>query len=144
MKLILKKIGDVAVPATEADQEKWHKFSDAEYEVDMKNLDSRTSAQNRALHKMYTLVAQRLADKNLPIVKVIKPDVEFSPEAVKEYMWRPIQKAVVGKASTTKLNKKEIDLVYEVFNELLGEKFGIHIPFPSKELWNEEKLDKRL
>ena len=108
-------------------------LKDGWYEVTINNLDYRTIRQNRALHLYFTHVAQALSDAGLDIKTVIKADVPWIPENVKDLMWRPLQKALLGKQSTTKLLKEEIDKVYDVMNRLLGERFGIHVPFPSKE-----------
>jgi len=56
--------------------------------------------------------------------------VPWTMELVKESIWRPIQKAITGKTSTTKLTKDEVDKVYEVYNTVLA-RYGIHVPFPS-------------
>lgn len=103
------------------------------YEVVKKRTDIRTVKQNAAMHKFFSLTAEQLNDKGLDMKTVIKADVPWSMEAVKNYMWRPIQKAILDKESTTKLKKDEIDLIYNTMNRLLGEKFGIHVPFPSIE-----------
>lgn len=107
---------------------------DGKYSVKLSHIDLRTQRQSRALHLFFSMIAKELNNQGLTIPKVLKADVTFSPDAVKDYMWRPIQKAVTGKESTTKLEKKEIDQVYEVLNKLLGEKFGFHVPFPSIEV----------
>ena len=48
-------------------------------------------------------------------------------------LWKPIQEAVLQKKSTTELKRKEIDDVYDTINLALGQKFGIHVPFPTIE-----------
>lgn len=65
---------------------------------------------------------------------VLKPEVDimWTPELVKEYIWRPIQKAVVQKESTTELTTGELDQVFRVIEKHLGEKFGLEIVFPSQ------------
>lgn len=115
-------------------QPKQTELKDGVYIAKMTNTDLRTTAQNSALHLFFSMIAKELNNQKLTIPKVLKADVTFSPDAVKDYMWRPIQKAVTGKESSTKLEKQEIDQVYEVLNKLLGEKFGIHVPFPSIEV----------
>lgn len=95
----------------------------------------RTIQQNKALHKYFELLAATLNDAGLDMKKVLKPeiDIPWSKSSVKEYLWRPVQKIQLGKRSTTEMNTKEIDQVLETINRHLGEKFGIHIPFPSIE-----------
>lgn len=93
----------------------------------------RTIQQNRALHKYFALVAATLNAENLGVTVVLKPDTEWSSDGVKEMLWKPVQKAVLGKASTTKLNRTEITDIYDVMNKVLSERFDIHIPFPNIE-----------
>lgn len=95
----------------------------------------RTLKQNRALHLLFTLLAEKLNESGLDMRKTLKPEVEipWSGRSIKEYMWRPIMKAQLNKKSTTELNTKEIDEVFETINRHLGEKFGLHVPFPSIE-----------
>ncbi len=61
-------------------------------------------------------------------------ELEWSKEAVKEILWRTAQKPLLGKSSTTELNKQEdITKVYEAMNRFLA-KLGVEsVPFPSYE-----------
>lgn len=103
--------------------------------TDIKEYPQRTIQQNKALHVLFKLLADTLNDNGLDMRKTLKPSVEipWSALGVKEYLWRPIQQAQVAKTSTTKLTTKEIDEIFDTLNKHLGEKFGIHIPFPSIE-----------
>ncbi len=83
--------------------------------------------------KYLDLVAATLNANNLGVEVVIKPDTQWSPKGVMELIWRPVQKAVLGKASTTKLDRTEMSEIYDVINKALAERFNIHIPFPSEE-----------
>ena len=92
----------------------------------------RTSRQNRALHKFFTQLATALNEAGLDQRKTLAPEIEipWTPAAVKNMLWRPIQSVQLQKVSTTDLTTKEIDLVYDTLNLFLG-KHGIHVPFPS-------------
>ncbi len=132
-------MGDVATPASEADFEKWNKFSDAEYVVDMKNMDSRTSAQNRALHLWCSQIAKVLNGAELYMIGVFGNKISWTMDLVKTQ----VVKATIAKAfdvdSTTKLKRKEIDHMIDFITQAFGTK-GVEIPmFPSKKLWEEEK-----
>lgn len=111
-----------------------------------KKEEQRTKQQNRALHKFFELLADELNHAGYDMRKTLKPeiDIPWGKETVKEFLWRPIQQAQVRKSSTTLLNTKEIDKVYDTLNRFLGEKLHIHIPFPSIELFfeDEEKIHK--
>jgi hypothetical protein len=87
------------------------------------------------MHLYFTHVAQELNNAGLPIRETLanyKVDLDWSPETIKELVWRPIQKALLGVTSTRDLKKTEdIDRVYEHVNRFLGEKLGVHVPFPN-------------
>lgn len=92
----------------------------------------RTDQQNRALHKWLRDVASELADLHYDF-RDIRIEIRPTEHLVKEYMWRPVQEALYGSRSTADLEKIEVADVYDHLNKLLGERFGIHVPFPSEE-----------
>lgn len=94
----------------------------------------RTGSQNSSIHVFCKLLAESLNDAGLPMNKLLKVDIDWSMEAVKTHIWKPIMKALYQKDSTTKLKKqKEIDKIHEIIMRELGEKHHIeYIPFPSK------------
>lgn len=95
----------------------------------------RTTQQNKALHVLFRMLAEELNDAGLDMRKTLKQsvDIPWDPKTVKEYLWRPVQKAQLGKDSTTELTTEEIDKVFDTINRHLGERFGLHVPFPSIE-----------
>lgn len=96
----------------------------------------RTSQQNRSLHLYCELLADALnsAGYEMKAVLAVKQiDVPWSPERVKEVLWRPIQIAMTGKHSTTDLNRLEPGQVYEVLNRHIAQNFGVSVPWPSEE-----------
>jgi len=95
-------------------------------------INKRTLQQNRALHLYCKQVAEALNSAGYDMKKVIKADVQWTQLQVKELIWKPIQKALLNKESTTKLKKNELDLVYTTVAKLLAEKFGIDVEFPNK------------
>ena len=102
----------------------------------------RTRQQNNALHKYFRLLSDTLNEAGLGMKKVLKPEIEidWTAELVKEYLWRPVMKAQLGKKSTTELTTTEIDKILETITRHLGEKFGIEQDFPSIEsiMWREK------
>jgi hypothetical protein len=98
---------------------------------------SRTSKQNSAIHKYLGMLVSQLNASGLDMKKVIKEEVEipWSVDSAKEYLWRPVQKAVVNKDSTTDLDTTEVNKVYEVLSRHLSTKFNITTPFPT---WRHE------
>ena len=101
----------------------------------MTETKQRTPSQNRALHLLFTELAQELNDHGLDMRKTLKPTVEipWSGATVKEYLWRPIMKAQLNKESTTEMTTEDIDKVFDTINRHIGEKFGLHLDFPSVE-----------
>lgn len=95
----------------------------------------RSAQQNNALHKYCGMVADELNERGLDMRKVLKPEVEipWTTASAKEHLWRPIQMAMTGKESTTEVSTKDYPQVYDVLNRHLGTKFGVSVPWPSKE-----------
>jgi len=95
----------------------------------------RTLTQNAALHVYFQLLADELNGAGFDMKKTLKHDVDipWSSETIKDYIWRPIQKAQVQKDSTTELTTDEVNKIYLTLNRHLGERFGLHVPFPSDE-----------
>lgn len=94
----------------------------------------RTLLQNKCLHAFFTGVSDAARENNLTMQQILAQSVELEPTPmlIKE-LWRSIQVAMFQKMSTTELSTKEVQEVYEVFNRFLGEKFHIHVPWPSVE-----------
>lgn len=95
----------------------------------------RTILQNKSLHLYLRLLSEALNDAGLDMKKVLKPTIAISwnEKNAKEYLWRPVQEALLLKKSTTELTTDEIDKVYQELNRHISEKFGIHVSFPSEE-----------
>lgn len=105
------------------------------YEVHIKRLpQTRTSKQNRAVHKYFTMVSDQLKE-TYTVQQVLKEAIEreWTPEAVKELIWKPVQEAVTGKDSTAKAHREEYSKVYQCVSHHLSTNFGINVPFPSIE-----------
>lgn len=94
----------------------------------------RTSDQNKALHKYFSLLAESLNDSGLTVQHVLQKKIElnWTPAMVKEMLWRDVQTRLFGKTSTKDLDKvSEINEVYETLTRHLGEIFELEaIPFP--------------
>lgn len=86
--------------------------------------------QNNALHLYFQQLSDALNDAGKDMKHVIKTDIQWTPYSVKENLWRPLQKARTGKESTKEVDSKEIDSIYEELNRIIGERTGVHVPFP--------------
>ncbi len=133
MKVTLKLQNGYLMPYSSKDKTTLEGLKDGIYEIDIKNMDIRSLQQNRALHKYFTMLSEAFNKQGQTVPKVLKIETKWTPTTVKELLWKPIQQSVVNKKSTAKLNKDEINKVYEVLNMALGQKMGIYIPFPSNE-----------
>lgn len=94
----------------------------------------RTHNQNNALHLYCKLLADGLNAGGFTVQTVLKEnmDIDWNTKLVKELLWRPTQQVILGKDSTTELEKiQEIDVVFEHINRFVGERFGLHVPFPN-------------
>lgn len=120
--------------------EAYKKHLDAEFEkhhylrMTKKTGRQRTQTQNKALHVFCAQLAKALNDAGFDFRTFVKDgfDVPFTPELVKDYIWRPIQKCVTGKESTTKPETHEYAQIYDVVNLKLIE-HEIFVPWPSKD-----------
>lgn len=97
----------------------------------------RTETQNNSLHLYFRLLAEELNDSGqemkIALPKIRQTDVPWTEETIKECLWRPIQDAQLRKKSTTQLTTSEVNKIYETLNRHLGERLGVHVPFPSIE-----------
>lgn len=105
---------------------------DVEIKKPIKNI---TKLQNKAMHLWFTQLAKTLNDEGIDMRALISPgiDIFWSAYTIKEHLWKPTEKAYLGKDSTQDLTTKEVTEIYDIINKVLGERVGIHIPFPSIE-----------
>lgn len=115
-------------------------FLDAQFEkhhylrIAVKSGKQRTLTQNASLHLFCQQLADALNDAGFDFRTFVKEGypVPFNESLVKEYLWRPIQKAITGHNSTTKPEKHEYGTIYESLNVKLAE-HGIFVAWPCKE-----------
>lgn len=95
----------------------------------------RTLLQNSAMHKYFSMLADDLNNAGLDMRRTLKQSTEipWSGISVKEHIWKPIQEIVIGKESTTKLDRKQVSEIYEIVARHMSEKHGITTPFPHNE-----------
>jgi hypothetical protein len=102
-------------------------------QLDIQQEKKRTNRQNRALHLYFQMVSDTLNEAGLDMKELLPEiDIPWSKSAVKEYLWRPIQKVQIQKSSTTEMTTKDIDIIFDTLNRYLA-KYGIHEDFPSIE-----------
>lgn len=97
----------------------------------------RTKAQNRALHLFCKQIAAELHGvgstfRTISILHDTIVDADWNTELVKDYIWRPVQVAILKKKSTTMLKTNELDVVAKPIMNALTKKFGFGLLFPSQ------------
>ena len=103
----------------------------------------RTQRQNRSLHLLMTNIADELNESGLSMMRVLKHNAEipWTPEAVKEYLLRPIIVAMHTKHSTTELDTKQIGEAIDVLCMHLAMTTGKVFEMPSLEsLMNQDRV----
>ena len=102
----------------------------------------RTTRQNKALHLYFSMLADALNEAGLDMKKTLKPEVQISwtKNSIKEYLFRPVMKAMTVKKSTTELTTDEVTKMYDVLNNHLGTKLGIYVEFPTDQEVEARKI----
>ena len=96
--------------------------------------NTRTSQQNRALHKLFSIIADMLNDLGMTYkysgVSGREFEIPYNGSIVKDYFWRPIQIALTNKQSTTELSTQEMNEVFNVICKFFSD-LGHQLYFPS-------------
>ena len=102
----------------------------------------RSSQEDRALHVLFQNIAYELNRLGLEFtfrgIKGMEIETTYTPEIVKEFLWKPLQNALLKKSSTTQLTHNDIGLIFEILGKYFAEN-GIEISFPSVESLNIKK-----
>jgi hypothetical protein len=97
----------------------------------------RTIAQHKSIRLYCSWLSVALNDAGFDIVETLKVlankiFIPWSPEAILERLWRPVQKHTYGTDSTTKLERDQVSIVYEALNVQTSGKLGVGVSFPDK------------
>ena len=95
-----------------------------------------TTKQRGSIHIYFGLLAKELNDAGLERhVEFLGKSIEvpWDKDSVKKYIWKPAMLAATGKASTTKMDRKETSEVYEILHRFFAGEHAIMVPFPSNE-----------
>lgn len=103
----------------------------------------RTLSQNAALHVYLEQIAEALADSGQDMRMVVKIPIIPTKENVKEDLFKPYMTRIFPDIkSTTDLDTKQMQFLYEAFNAAMAERLQISFPFPSYENELNESLGK--
>lgn len=120
------------------------KLIESEKQIELKEIRKvRTLKQNKALHLYFTLICYNLNEMGHEFtyngLNGNTFELRYTPELVKEFIWRPIQVALFNIKSTTKINTIQINEIIDVITKFFGDK-GVVMEFPSIEsLIDKEK-----
>ena len=92
----------------------------------------RTDQQNKALHLWFRLLAEALNEKHYDF-RDLRIEIQPTEYLVKKYMWKPVQEEMYGNKSTKLLEIDQVSVLYDILNKALGERLGVHVPFPTEE-----------
>lgn len=93
----------------------------------------RTSLQNKALYKYFSLLAEKMSDSGVDLKKFMDAktvSVPVTSEIVKTIIWRPVMSAMIGVSSTAKLSTSEVSKVYDVVARHMSTHFNVDVAFP--------------
>jgi hypothetical protein len=98
----------------------------------------RNILMNSCLHLYCTLLALELNNAGYDFKKFLevseyKLDVPWTPESVKEHLWRPVQITLTGKKSTTEPTDFEYCQIYQTLSERISDLTGIFVDWPHEE-----------
>lgn len=115
----------------------WEEHKYVEVEIKQK-AGQRTGQQRKAIEVYCNELAKALNDAGLDQRKVMEHmregvEIPWQQETCKDVLWREVQKAAIGKVSTTKLSTNEVSKVYEILNRWTAQTFGVSVPFPERE-----------
>ena len=96
----------------------------------------RTWLQNRAIHLYFAMLCDAFNDAGLDMIAVMRKlsknaKIPWTPNAIKERLWRPVQLSSFGHESTKKLKTDEVSAVYEALNMVTSQELGVGVQFPN-------------
>lgn len=95
----------------------------------------RTPQQNSAAHLWFTHIADSFNEQGLDMQATLAKRVglRWTPEAVKECLFKVLAKAMYNKDSTTQLTSSEFSKVADMLADVIAKDYGLNIEFPSIE-----------
>lgn len=123
MKILFSKQWGSLLPYNQTEKDKIDKLKDdVVYEVDVKTMDMRTLQQNKLIHVFCNNVASALNNQGKYITDVIQYETQWSMQKVKDLIYRPVMEKIYDKKSTTKLNRDELNDIFDTVIKALASK----------------------
>jgi|GEM_PF-4793211 len=111
-------------------------LNDAGYDVEM----TLSKSKGTLIKKVFEWGRKRISNHNAlskmenRLMDDLGGKVPWTMILVKEILWKPLQAKILGKESTTKLDKDEdITKVYLSFDAIISDRTGVSVAFPSVE-----------
>ena len=96
-------------------------------------MDNRTLDQNAALHTWFRDIAEVFCDNGWTVDYILthhaKAEIPWDEDLVKKIIYHKVMKAMTGKDSTAKLDKKELSEVVEYVTMWMNKELGVNVPF---------------
>ena len=106
-------------------------FKDGIYEIEIKNMDTRTVTQNRAYHLWLNMIANKLNKENITTQQILSPNIHWDMEKIKYVFTAPLIKVLFKVNSSSKMMKSDFDMLIQVMTKSFGER-GVQLPpFPT-------------
>ena len=111
------------------------KLIEDEKTIELKEIKvTRSTRLNSAMHLYFVFISHELNELGLEFnytgISGKEFGLRYTPDLVKQMIWKPIMLAMFDIKTTTKLNSKEINEIIDVITKFFGDK-GIVIDFPS-------------
>ena len=138
MKIMVRRVNQSLFPIGDESRAAVSKLADT-CEIELHPDRSRTKKQNSAIHVFFTNIANACNDSGQEM-EITSPmlknsvTVQWTDKSVKEYVWRPVQKAMFPDTHSTKdLSTKELSQVAAQLQHFLANNFGLSVDFPSQQ-----------
>ena len=142
MTIYLKVLNNTLTPYRDVDKKLIATLTNnAIYSLNLKKENERTIQQNRALHLWFRQIAFCLEAEELYWTGISGVKFKYTPQMVKDNIFKPLLKNLCGKTTTTKMTKKDIDKMIDNITLAMA-KYNVELPeFPNRELWDEKQKE---
>ena len=98
-----------------------------------------TALQRNAIWLWCGQIAEALRANDVSMVQLLasmKKAGEIYPTktTIREFIWKPVQRAITGTESMKKLTRSEVDQIIDPISKFIGGQHGIAVPFPQKKI----------
>lgn len=99
----------------------------------------RSDQQRKAIEVYCRDLAAALNDAGLDQRRVLASmregvELPWDQARCKDVLWREVQRAMLGKESTTRLSRTEVSQVYDALNRWTSSTLGVGVEFPHREM----------